>query len=150
MPLRAVIASLVLAVSSAAANAATAAYGEAFDTLYAFDLTTRSALPLGPAGNWGGTTLANLVRMLSGRAGRPVVDRPIVDQTGLEGNYAVRLKFASDSPLPVASSTGTPPPPGDRPSIFTAVQEQLGLKLEPATMQGQVLVIDHIERPTEN
>jgi len=60
MPLRAVIASLVLAVSSAAANAATAAYGEAFDTLYAFDLTTRSALPLGPAGNWGGTTLANI------------------------------------------------------------------------------------------
>jgi len=60
MPLRAVIASLVLAVSSAAANAATAAYGEAFDTLYAFDLTSRSALPLGAAGNWGGTTLANI------------------------------------------------------------------------------------------
>jgi len=60
MPLRAFIASLVLAVSSAAANAATAAYGEAFDTLYAFDLSTRAALPLGPAGSWGGTPLANI------------------------------------------------------------------------------------------
>lgn len=60
MPLRAVIASLVLAVSSAAANAATAAYGEAFDTLYAFDLTSRSAVPIGAAGSWGGTTLANI------------------------------------------------------------------------------------------
>lgn len=60
MPLRAVIASLVLAVSSVAAQAATVAYGEALDTLYAFDLTTRSALPLGPAGNWGGSTIANV------------------------------------------------------------------------------------------
>jgi uncharacterized protein (TIGR03435 family) len=43
-----------------------------------------------------------------------------------------------------------PPPTEDAPSLFTAVQEQLGLKLEPTTMQGQVLVIDQIERPTEH
>lgn len=60
MPLRAVIASLVLAVSSVVANAATIAYGEAFDTLYAFDVTTRNAAPIGPAGNWGGTALSNV------------------------------------------------------------------------------------------
>jgi hypothetical protein len=60
MPLRAVLASLVLAVSSAAANAATVAYGEAFDTLYAFDLATRTALPIGAAGSLGGTALSNV------------------------------------------------------------------------------------------
>ena len=106
--------------------------------------------PTGQGMYSGGTTVANLVRMLSGRGGRLVVDRPIVDQTGLEGNYAVRLKFAGDSPSPISVTAGTPPSPGDGPSIFTAVQEQLGLKLESTTIQGQVLVIDHIERPTEN
>ena len=60
MPLRAVIASLVLAVSSVVANAETIAYGEAFDTLYAFDLTTRNATPIGPAGSFGGTALSNV------------------------------------------------------------------------------------------
>lgn len=98
----------------------------------------------------GGTTLATLVRMLSGMAGQLLIDRPIVDQTGLEGNYAVRLKFASVSLPPGASTSGTPPPPQERPSIFIALQEQLGLKLESTTMQAQVLVVDHIERPTEN
>lgn len=60
MPLRAVIASLVLAVTSVAANAGTIAYGEAFDTLYAFELSTRTAAPIGPAGSWGGTPLSNI------------------------------------------------------------------------------------------
>jgi hypothetical protein len=60
MPLRAVIASLVLAVTGVAANAETIAYGEAFDTLYAFEMSTRTAAPIGPAGAWGGTALANV------------------------------------------------------------------------------------------
>ena len=60
MPLRAVIASLVLAVSSVAANAESIAYGEAFDTLYAFDLSTRNAAAIGPAGTYGGAALANI------------------------------------------------------------------------------------------
>ena len=106
------------------------------------------ASPTGEGVYSGATTVATLIRTLSGRAGRLLVDRPIVDRTGLEGNYAVRLKFTSDSP-PMSSTLGTPPPQ-DGPSIFTAIQEQLGLKLESMTFQGQVLVIDHIERPTEN
>jgi uncharacterized protein (TIGR03435 family) len=93
----------------------------------------------------GGTSLANLLRMMAGSAGRPIVDR-----TGLEGNYSVRLKFAREGPLPGGPPGPPPPPTEDAPSLFTAIQEQLGLKLEPTTMQGQVLVIDHIERPTEN
>jgi len=60
MPLRAVIASLVLAVTSVVANAQTIAYGEAFDTLYAFDLSTRNAAPIGPAGSWSGVPLSNV------------------------------------------------------------------------------------------
>lgn len=60
MPLRAVIASLLLAVSCMPAHAGTVAYGEAFDTLYAFDLSTRSASPIGPAGSYGNTPLANI------------------------------------------------------------------------------------------
>jgi uncharacterized protein (TIGR03435 family) len=101
----------------------------------------------GPTGQGmysGGTSLANLIRMLAGAAGRPVVDR-----TGLEGNFAVRLKFARDAPFPT-TAPGQPSAMDDAPSIFTAVQEQLGLRLESTTVQGQVLIIDHIERPTEN
>ena len=59
MPLRAVIASLLLAVFSTSAHAQTA-YAEALDTLYAFDLSTRGASPIGLAGSFGGTPLANI------------------------------------------------------------------------------------------
>jgi hypothetical protein len=60
MPLRAGIASLVLGLSSVAAHAGTIAYGEALDTLYAFDLSSRAAAPIGPAGSYGGVRLANI------------------------------------------------------------------------------------------
>jgi uncharacterized protein (TIGR03435 family) len=84
----------------------------------------------------GSVSIPNLARSLSGSAGRPVVDR-----TGLAGNYAIKLTFASEAPNA---------PQSDAPSLFTAIQEQLGLKLDAETVQGQVLVIDHIERPSEN
>jgi hypothetical protein len=60
MPLRAVIASLLLCALGVSARAGTLAYGEAFDTLYAFDLTTRTAAPIGVAGSYGGTALSNI------------------------------------------------------------------------------------------
>ena len=69
--------------------------------------------------------------------------RLIEDRTGLTGNYEYRLVYQPD--------TGRPPDPGDeRPNVFTALQEQLGLKLEPARGFVSVLIVDHIERPTEN
>lgn len=60
MPLRAFIATLVLAVSGIPANAGPTGYGEAFDTLYAVELATRNATPIGVAGSWGGASIANV------------------------------------------------------------------------------------------
>ena len=65
-----------------------------------------------------------------------------MDKTGLSGNYDVTLRF-----MPRQSPDAPPDAP---PNIFTALQEQLGLKLEPDRAPLRILVIDHIERPTEN
>jgi uncharacterized protein (TIGR03435 family) len=94
----------------------------------------------------GGISLPILLRTISSAAGRPVAD-----QTGLDGSYSVKLRFAREGPLILPGGASAPPAPTDEvPSLFTAVQEQLGLKLESATIKGQVLVVDHVERPTEN
>lgn len=91
--------------------------------------------------NFGGLPLAVLVQMLSNQVGAPVAD-----ETGLSGNYDVQLRFAlASGGAPRAD--GQPPVPDDAPSIFTAVQEQLGLKLTPGKARVDTLVIDHIERP---
>jgi uncharacterized protein (TIGR03435 family) len=68
------------------------------------------------------------------------VDRPVVDQTGLAGPYDWRLRWGGDGSPDQSLPT----------TIFTALQEQLGLRLEPARGSVQVVVIDHVERPTEN
>lgn len=73
------------------------------------------------------------------------LDRPVVDNTGLTGTYQLNLTFTPDIP----SIRRTEPDPNDI-SIFTAVQEQLGLKLEPQKAQVEILVVDHIENPTSN
>jgi uncharacterized protein (TIGR03435 family) len=70
-------------------------------------------------------------------------DRPIVDRTGLTGAYDFKLEAT------FASRLNRDPDPSDL-TIFTAVQEQLGLKLEPQKAAIQVLVIDHIEKPSAN
>jgi uncharacterized protein (TIGR03435 family) len=70
------------------------------------------------------------------------LDKPVVDETGLTGRYDFVLKWTPDE-----LSTNDPNAP---PGIFTAVQQQLGLKLEPTKGPTDVLVIGHVERPTEN
>lgn len=70
------------------------------------------------------------------------VDRPIVDQTGLEGRYDFQLRWSRDE----ANIADPNAPPG----LFTAFQEQLGLKLEPVRAPADVLVIDHVDRPSAN
>jgi uncharacterized protein (TIGR03435 family) len=71
------------------------------------------------------------------------VGRMVIDKTGLSGNYDFGLKYTrADRPIP--------PSDADAPSIFTAMQEQLGLRLEPAKGPVEILVVDHVERPDEN
>ena len=71
-----------------------------------------------------------------------VTGRPVMDKTGLTGKYDYKLEYAPDDNSVEADPTG--------PSIFTAVQEQLGLKLESAKGPVEIFVIDHVERPSEN
>jgi uncharacterized protein (TIGR03435 family) len=70
------------------------------------------------------------------------VHRTVIDKTGLEGSYDLTLKWSPDD----ATSTQT----DSAPAIFTALQEQLGLKLQPAKGPVQTLVVDHAEMPSEN
>ena len=75
-----------------------------------------------------------------------MVGRPVVDRTGLTGRYDYRLKYA-----PEQLNAGDKPETDESgPSIFTALQEQLGLKLEPTKGPIDVVVIDRVERPSAN
>jgi len=69
------------------------------------------------------------------------LDRRVVDKTGLTGNYDVQLQWTPDSSKATDSQW---------PSFFTALEEQLGLKLAPSKGMTQTLVVEHVERPTEN
>jgi bla regulator protein BlaR1 len=106
---------------------------------------------LGPSLEAEGSTLAEFSKLLN-----LVTDRPVIDQTGISGRFNIHLEFARDQAvgrlLETPGRDGEPPPPSDssRPTIFTAVQEQLGLKLTPARGPVESLVVDHIERPSEN
>jgi uncharacterized protein (TIGR03435 family) len=101
----------------------------------------------------GGQPIAQLTNLLSNLLGRPVVDK-----TGLTGPYDVELSFMPDGLG--RGGPGGPPPPGapafiqapdpDAPTLVTAVQEQLGLKLESERGPVDVIVIDSIEPPTED
>jgi uncharacterized protein (TIGR03435 family) len=91
-------------------------------------------------------TIAGLVDLLSRSFFG--LDRQVYDNTGLTGNYDFTLSF---EPQQLAgASAGTVSEPSGRPSIFTALKEQLGLQLELSKGPVETLVIDHIERPSEN
>jgi uncharacterized protein (TIGR03435 family) len=93
---------------------------------------------------FGGMPLSVFATNISGQLGRTVVDR-----TGLSGNWDFELTFAPERPIG-ALPPGVEPPPVDpnAPTIFTAVQEQLGLKLDATRGPVDVWVIDTIEKPT--
>jgi bla regulator protein BlaR1 len=81
------------------------------------------------------------------------VGRTVIDKTGLTGLYDFTLKWTPDeSQGPMFKGPGDAPPPPDPngPSLFTAIQEQLGLKLEPQRGPVDLLVIDHAEKASEN
>jgi uncharacterized protein (TIGR03435 family) len=85
--------------------------------------------------------------------GYGVLDRPVVDKTGIAGEFDFTLQWTPDETQFAGMGIHVPPPvdnPNAPPGLFTAIQEQLGLMLEPQKIPSEVLVIDHAERPTEN
>ena len=77
--------------------------------------------------------------------------REVIDKTGLTATYDFSLKWTPLQTTPTPGGNGPAPPPDvEGASLFTALEEQLGLKLVPTKAQGHVLVIDHIEQPSEN
>jgi uncharacterized protein (TIGR03435 family) len=90
-----------------------------------------------------GASIAVLANMLSAPFSN--LGRPVVDQTGLGGeyDYDLEVSFAPASPNPAPADAAAP-------SVFVALQEQLGLKLQPTRTTVKVLVVDNASRPTEN
>ena len=98
---------------------------------------------------WGkSVSMASIADALSG-----LTDRPAVDRTGISGQFEFDLRW-SDGSQPVRNdneATRETVPNSEAPlSIFAAVQEQLGLRLEPARGPVEVLIIDHVEKPSGN
>lgn len=85
-----------------------------------------------------------------------LLNRTIIDKTGFAGTFDIHLEFALDQALGGIGTPGGPSAPPEvaanvsKPSIFTALQEQLGLKLESDRGAVEILVIDHVEKPSEN
>jgi uncharacterized protein (TIGR03435 family) len=110
---------------------------------------------IGPDGDTvkaGSITMATLVTYLT-----PMLDRPVVDKTGLAGNFDFDLRYDGAATLVMpgrgratAVSPDTPSDPAKGASIFTALQEQLGIKLESQRGSVDVLAIKSAELPTEN
>jgi uncharacterized protein (TIGR03435 family) len=97
-----------------------------------------------------GTSIPILAHLLSQQLGRTIVDK-----TGLTGNYDYALQWTPDDASPVVGPEGGPPKNDSGtdsagPSLFTALQEQLGLKLESTKGPVDVIVIDHIDLPSAN
>jgi uncharacterized protein (TIGR03435 family) len=86
--------------------------------------------------------ISNLVGILSMQ-----LHRQVIDKTGLTGKYDFTLKFATENPHEDSASAAEPE---TAPPLITAVQEQLGLKLEPAKGPVDTIVVDHVEQPSEN
>lgn len=91
-----------------------------------------------------GFPLSTLATMLA-----PLVTRTVVDRTALDGNWDLQVEFTPE-PFGAAPGPNTAPVPSDAPSLFTALQEQLGLKLEASRGPVDVLVIDSVTRPADD
>ena len=104
----------------------------------------------------GGATLADIAASLGS-------DREVIDKTGIEGTFDVRVPLTQEFVEMLAPRAPTPPSggppatvspnspgPSDIFYMHQAIAQKLGLKLEPAKGPGRVLVIDHVEKPSEN
>lgn len=94
-------------------------------------------------------TMGDFARVMT----QAVLDRPVVDRTGLQGRFDFTLSWTPDESQFRSMGVNVPAPSGDPnapPSLFTAIQEQLGLRLESVNAPVDVMVIDRVERPSEN
>jgi len=98
-----------------------------------------------PAGN---TTMADFASVMQ----MAVLDKPVVDQTGLSGKWDFTLTWTPDATQFIGLGGGTAPAPDSDapPDLFTAIQQQLGLKLDSIKAPAEVFVIDHVEKPSDN
>ena len=94
----------------------------------------------------GNATMANFATFLQ----RFVLDRPAVDQTGIAGHFDLVLRWTPDSPHADGKSGDSQEDASAPSNVFTAMKEQIGLKLQPVKAATDVFVIDHAERPSEN
>jgi|SRR5579862_2200033 uncharacterized protein (TIGR03435 family) len=93
-----------------------------------------------------GMSMDGIARELTRR-----LDRPVINKTGIAGLVDLHIEFTPDEATPgIAPGTALADDPPGGPSIFTAMQEQIGLKLEPVKGPGTFLVVDSVERPSEN
>ena len=95
-------------------------------------------------------SMADFINFMTRNAG---LDRPILDQTGLTGKYDFKLSWTPDDAQSSSAAPDVPRPSDDAnppPPLYTALQEQLGLKFSAAKALAEVLVIDHVEKPSEN
>jgi uncharacterized protein (TIGR03435 family) len=101
----------------------------------------------------GGSAFGELLRTITQNLGRKVIDK-----TGLTGNFDIELQFVGDRPgmagmpplPPTAAGPSDPSATSNLPSLVTALREQAGLKLESERGPVEILVIDSVERPTED
>ena len=108
----------------------------------------RGAIRLGAGSLIGNAvTLSLFTRFLSQR-----LDRAIIDKTNLTGRFDIQLQWTPEAGEAPFDPGGNRLPPADSsgPSVFTAIQEQLGLRLESAKGPVEIFVIDHVEKPSEN
>ncbi|MEP6962026.1 MAG: TIGR03435 family protein [Acidobacteriota bacterium] len=98
--------------------------------------------------NMGNATMTDMASLMQ----RVMLDRPVVDQSGLTGRYNIALKWAPDDTQFTQMNLRLVPPPGadPLPDLVTAFQEQLGLKLESTKAPVDVMVIDKVSRHSEN
>ena len=103
-------------------------------------------MSVGPASMKGQTPMSHFADLLSQK-----LDRPVVDLTDLKGVYEINLEWSPDEQMAEPGVNTTVTDNAAKPSIFTAIQEQIGLKLEARKLPVDVLAVDHAEKvPSEN
>jgi uncharacterized protein (TIGR03435 family) len=114
----------------------------------------RGAMRLNPLAGFLWANGVPVTRLADALSDPRILGRPVIDKTELKGLYDFTLEWSPEPDLgPGTPIVSAPPPtadPDSKPSILVALQEQLGLRVESAKALVEVLLIDHIERPTRN